>query len=99
MPLSQRFLSYLAFTMFVLMWLGVIAQSPGGMTAFAEEIVTVEQELVPWPPPSTPPTTPPDGQAQPQFETYPGGIVCQEHVDAQGETKTSCETPMMIFPY
>lgn len=96
MPLSQRALSYLAFTMFALMWLGAIAQSPGGMTAFAHEIVTVEQDLVPPPPPEQP-VTAVDGESH--FETFPGGILCEVGPGPEGHEHASCEAPGLMYPY
>lgn len=96
MPLSQRTLTYLALTMFALMWLAAIAQSPGGMTAFAHELVTVEQELVPSPPPEQPQQPSTD---QGHLETYPGGILCDEEPDADGTTHTTCQAPALMYPY
>ncbi|HRC62897.1 MAG: hypothetical protein K1X87_10600 [Dehalococcoidia bacterium] len=96
MPLSQRSLSCLAFAMFALMWLAAIAQSPGGMTAFAHELVTVEQELVPPPPPEQPQQ---GTKEQGQLETYPGGILCDEEPDAQGTLHTECQAPALMYPY
>lgn len=98
MPLSQRALSYLAFTTFALMWLAAIAQSPGGMTAFAHEIVTVEQELVPSPPPEQP-VTPATGGGAGRFETFPGGILCEVDPGPNGAEHTSCEAPALMYPY
>lgn len=97
MPLSQRALSYLAFTMFALMWLAAIAQSPGGMTAFAHELVIVEQELVPSPPPD-PPVQPGTG-GETRIETYPGGILCEVDPAPDGAEHTTCQAPALMYPY
>jgi len=94
--MSLRTLSYLAFTMFVVMWLLAIAQSPGGMSAFAHEIATVEQQLLPQQH-EEPVQTASGNHAT--FEAYPGGILCEETTDANGAPDTSCQVPVPMFPY
>jgi hypothetical protein len=99
MQMSLRTMTVLALAMFVLMWLGAIAQSPGGMSAFAHEIASVEQEVLQ--PPSEHPvqTTGANGQ-QETFDTYPGGIICEHQTGTAGEPEDSnCQVPVPMFPY
>ncbi len=97
MPLSLRSLSVLAFAMFAMMWLGAIAQSPGGMSAFGHEIVAVEQKILSPPPPHRRRV---DDGSPSKFDLYPGGVVCEVKTDAEGKTETTnCRAPLSIFPY
>jgi hypothetical protein len=97
MPVPFRSFSVLAFVMFVLMWLSAIAQSPGGMSAFAHDIVAVEQQLLPSLPdgPTTSQKTGEDGSV----DTYIGGVVCLEGDHGRGEPELSCQVPMLMPPY
>ncbi len=93
---SVRRLSLLAFAMFALMWLLAIAQSPGGMSALGHEIAAVEQQLL-QPPPHHSHV---DDGSTPNFEVYPGGVVCEATTSAEGEPEaTDCRAPVAIFPY
>jgi hypothetical protein len=83
--------------MFVLMWLSAIASSPGGMSAFAHDIIAVEQELLPAPPDK--PATSEGSPHAPDIDAYFGGVVCMETAHGNGGPEVYCHVPAVMLPY
>lgn len=91
----------LMFAMFASMWLFAIAQSPGGLTAFGNEISSAEQGLVSAATyaPTPQPGTNADGTQGQTVETYAGGVICLETPTDSGHPSVNCEAPAAFFPY
>jgi hypothetical protein len=81
MDWTYRFRLVLALALLTIMWIASIAREPGGVEAFDERLVALEQQIVPRSPEgllefST--TTTETGKSGKKAVMYPGGVVCEE---------------------
>jgi hypothetical protein len=88
MRMPFRSVALLSLAMFVAMWFASLAQTPGAMETFAEEIARFESNFVPAPQEHVEVETKDDRQQD--YEAFWGGVVWCSDDPANGGTADSC---------